>query len=200
MDKRCGSCTYLDLDYGGDCYGKYYCNKKWDRHLATDTACSSYTKAYSRSSSSINNAIDYSNSKQNSGCYITTILCGILKLNDSNYYINTLRKFRNNYLRYNQEYNHLLVEYDIVGPVICRNLIIDSQNKLIAAKLFYNYISPTVSLIEDKMYVDAIVRYTMMVNKLKEIYGISTSITNKDIYECNIELAGHGKYIKKCNY
>ena len=200
MDKRCGSCTYLDLDYGGDCYGKYYCNKKWDRHLATDTACSSYTKAYSRSSSSINNAIDYSNSKQNSGCYITTILCGILKLNDSNYYINTLRKFRNNYLRYNQEYNHLLVEYDIVGPVICRNLIIDSQNKLIAAKLFYNYISPTVSLIEDKMYVDAIVRYTMMVNKLKEIYGISTSITNKDISECNIELAGHGKYIKKYNY
>lgn len=200
MDKRCGSCTYLDLDYGGDCYGKYYCNKKWDRHLATDTACSSYTKAYSRSNSSINNAIDYSNSKQNSGCYITTILCGILKLNDSNYYINTLRKFRNNYLRYNQEYNHLLVEYDIVGPVICRNLIIDSQNKLIAAKLFYNYISPTVSLIEDKMLVDAIVRYTMMVNKLKEIYGISTSITNKDISECNIELAGHGKYIKKYNY
>ncbi len=200
MDKRCGSCTYLDLDYGGDCYGKYYCNKKWDRHLATDTACSSYTKAYSRSNSSINNAIDYSNSKQNSGCYITTLLCDILKLSDSNYYINILRKFRNDYLRYNQEYNHLLVEYDIVGPIICRNLIVDSQNKLIAAKLFYNYISPTVSLIEDKMFVDAIVRYKMMVTRLKEIYGISTSITNKDINECNIALAGHGKYIKKYNY
>ena len=45
MDKICGSCTYLDLDYGGNCYGKYYCNKKWDRHLATDTACSSYIMA-----------------------------------------------------------------------------------------------------------------------------------------------------------
>ena len=36
MSKICGSCTYLDLDYGGNCYGKYYCNKKYDRHLATE--------------------------------------------------------------------------------------------------------------------------------------------------------------------
>ena len=153
MSNICGSCTYLDLSTG-NCYGKYYCNKKWDRHLATDTACSSYTKAYSRSNSSINNAVDFSNSKTSSNCYITTLLCGLLSLNDSNYYINILRSFRNNYLRYNQEYNHILVEYDIVGPLICKNLIIDKNNRLIAAKLFYNYINPIVSLIEDKMFVD----------------------------------------------
>lgn len=200
MDKNCGSCTYLDLNYGGDCNGKYYCNKKWERHLATDIACSNYTKAYSRSSSSYNNAIDYSKSKQQSNCYITTLLCDILKLSDTNYYINILRNFRNNYLRYNIEYNHLLVEYDIVGPIICRNLIFDKQKNIIAAKLFYNYISPVVSLIEDNMFVDAIVRYSMMVSKLKEIYGINTKVTRKDIEECDITLSGHGKYQKKYKY
>lgn len=199
MSKICGSCTYLDLDYGGNCYGKYYCNKKWDRHLATDTACSSYTKAYNRSNSTINNAIDFSNSKTSSSCYITTLLCGILKLSDSNHYINTLRNFRNNYLR-NSEYNNLLVEYDVVGPIICKYLENDKQNRLVAAKLFYNYISPIVSLIDDKMYKDAIVRYIMMVERLKSLYGINRCVTTLEIEECDIDLAGHGKYIKKYKY
>ena len=199
MSKICGSCTYLDLDYGGNCYGKYYCNKKCDRHLATDTACSSYTKAYSRDSSTINNAIDFSNSKTSSSCYITTLLCGILKLSDSNHYINTLRNFRNNYLK-NSEYNNLLVEYDVVGPIICKHLENDKQNRLVAAQLFYNYISPIVSLIDDKMYKDAIVRYIMMVERLKSLYGINKCVTTLEIEECDIALAGHGKYIKKYKY
>ena len=62
MDKNCGSCTYLDLSTG-DLSGKYYCKKKYDRHLATDNVCYSYTKAYSRSSGEYNNAIDYSKNK-----------------------------------------------------------------------------------------------------------------------------------------
>ena len=199
MSNICGSCTYLDLSTG-NCYGKYYCNKKYDRHLATDTACSSYTKAYSRSSSALKNAVDFSNSKTSSNCYITTLLCGLLSLSDYNYYINILRSFRNNYLRYNEKYNHLLVEYDVVGPKICKNLIVDKNNRLIAARLFYNYINPIVSLIEDKMFVDAIVRYTMMVDKLKNLYGIDRVVTDLEIAESNIELSGHGKYVKKYKY
>ena len=198
MDKYCGNCTYLDLSTG-NCYGKYYCNKKWDRHLATDSACSSYTKAYSRSST-IKNAVDFSNSHTSSNCYITTILCDLLGLSDNNYYMETLRHFRNNYLQTNEEYKNLLVEYDIVGPIIAYNLKNDKQKNIIAAKLFYNYISPVVSLIEDNMFVDAIVRYSMMVSKLKEIYGINTKVTRKDIEECDITLSGHGKYQKKYKY
>ena len=199
MSNICGSCTYLDLSYGGNCYGKYYCNKKWERHLATDTACSSYTKAYSRDISTINNAIDFSNSKNSSSCYITTLLCGILNLSDSNHYINTLRHFRDNYLK-NSEYNNLLVEYDVVGPIICKHLENDRHNRLVAAKIFYNYISPVVSLIDDKMYKDAIVRYIMMVEKLKSLYDIDRCITTLEIEECDINLSGHGKYIKKLKY
>ena len=197
MDKICGSCTYLDLS-DGNCYGKYYCNKKWDRHLATDTACGSYTKAYSRDRGTIENAIDFSKVKNNSGCYITTMLCDILKLSDSNYYLNTLRNFRDNYLAKDNQYKELLVEYDIVGPQICHYLLVDRQNKLIAAKMFFNYIKPVVSLINDKMYIDAINRYKMMIEALKCLYGIEANITEYEIASCDISKSGHGIYKQLC--
>lgn len=197
MDKICGSCTYLDLS-DGNYYGKYYCNKKWDRHLATDTACDSYTKAYSRDRGTIENAIDFSKGKNNSGCYITTMLCDILKLSDSNYYLNTLRNFRDNYLAKDNQYKELLVEYDIVGPQICHYLLVDRQNKLIAAKMFFNYIKPVVSLINDKMYIDAINRYKMMIEALKCLYGIEANITEYEIASCDISKSGHGIYKQLC--
>ena len=200
MDKVCGTCTYLDLS-DGNCYGKYYCNKKCERHLATDTACYSYTKAYSRDSGAIKNAIDFSKGKSsNSGCYITTMLCDILKLSDSNYYLNTLRMFRDNYLSKNEEYKGILVEYDIIGPMICSNLINDKQNKLIAARMFFNYIKPVVSLINDKMYKDAISLYKLMINQLKELYNISYSISNEEILNSDIKKSGHGYFVKKLNF
>ena len=200
MDKICGSCTYLDLS-DGNCYGKYYCNKKWERHLATDPACYSYTKAYSRDSGTIKNALDFSKSKNSSSsCYITTMLCYILKLSDFNYYLNTLRNFRDSYLSKNIEYNYLLVEYDIIGPMICNNLINDKQNKLIAARMFFNYIKPVVSLINDNMYKDAINLYVLMINKLKGLYDINYIITEKQIDNCDIKKAGHGYYVKKFKF
>ena len=98
------------------------------------------------------------------------------------------------------EYYNILVEYDIVGPEICKYLVTDKQNRLIAAKMFYNYIEPIVSLIKDNMYVDAIERYKLMVDKFKSLYGIDTNITEKQIDDCNILLSGHGKYVKSFNF
>lgn len=200
MDKVCGSCTYLDLS-DGNCYGKYYCNKKYERHLATDTACSSYTKSYSRDNGTIKNAIDFSKSKNSSsGCYITTMLCDILKLSDSNYYLNKLRNFRDNYLSKNEEYRKLLVEYDIVGPEISKNILSDKQNKLISARMFFNYIKPVVSLIDDKMYKDAVNLYKLMVESLISLYNINYSINEEQIINSDIKKSGHGYYVKKLNF
>ena len=197
MEKNCGSCTYLDLSTG-DIYGKYYCNKRRCRHLATDTICSNYTKADSRSVGEYENAIDYSKCKNSSSsCYLTTIVCNILKVNDNNYFLNTLRLFRDNYLQKNNEYKLLLAEYDIVGPIICKNIINDENNKLIAAKMFFNYIKPVVSLIDDKMYKDAVVRYCMMVNALKRIYGIVENVSVEQLENCDVTKSGHGYYVKK---
>ena len=37
------------------------------------------------------------------------------------------------------------------------------------------------------------------VNKLKNLYGINRNITSYEIDACDIELSGHGKYMKKIN-
>ena len=124
------------------------------------------------------------------------MLCDILKLSDSNYYINTLRKFRDNYLTQDNKYKSILAEYDIIGPIICRYLIKDKQNKLIAAKSFFNYIKPIVSLINENMYIDAINLYKLMVNSLKSMYSISDAINQKEIEDIDIKNSGHGVYVK----
>ena len=79
--ENCACCTYLDLEDKKD--GKFWCDSKLERHFATDPKCGNYCKAYSRDNCTIKNAIEYSQSyESNSPCYLTTILCSILKLND----------------------------------------------------------------------------------------------------------------------
>lgn len=98
MSKFCGECTYLDLSTG-DIYGKFYCDKKNERHLASDVECNRFCKAYSRYNSTIQNTYRYSKEHSNSGgCYLTTILCNILGMPDNNIYLKTIRNFRNNIL------------------------------------------------------------------------------------------------------
>lgn len=192
---ECVECTYLDLSTG-DCYGEYFCEKKYERHSPIDPTCGSFTRAYSRSSSEINNAKDFYNSKNSSSCYITTMICHCLCVSDSNYFLNTLRKFRDNYLVNNEEYREVLVEYDIVGPMIAKSIAEDRQNKFIAARMFYNYINPIVSLINDGMYKDAISLYKLMTNILKQLYNIDYKLTNDQIMNSNLKESGHGVYKK----
>ena len=98
MSNFCGECTYLDLNTG-DIYGKFYCERKWERHLATDPECGSFCRAYSRDSSTIENAYRYTNEHTSSGCYLTTMLCHILGMPDNNIYLETMRNFRKNILK-----------------------------------------------------------------------------------------------------
>ena len=56
---KCAECTYLDLS-DGNINGAFWCEKKLERHLATDIECYSFCRAYGRSYSTIENAIESS--------------------------------------------------------------------------------------------------------------------------------------------
>lgn len=198
MSNDCAKCTYLDLN-SGDIYGKFYCEKKWERHLASDPNCSNFCIAYSRDYNTIENAYRYSNDHSNSGCYLTTILCNILGMQDNNSYLTTMRDFRKNVLQTNEQYKYLLVEYDIIGPKISELLNNDPSKITIAYNLFYQYITPIVNLIKTEQYNLAIIFYIDMVNSLKTLYKLnSTSISALEIENADIKLSGHGIYkVKK---
>lgn len=197
MANNCGECTYLDLDTG-DIYGKFYCDKKWERHLATDPECGSFCRAYSRDSGTIKNAYRYSNDHSSSGCYLTTILCNILGMCDNNIFLQTMRNFRKNVLQENEKYKSLLVEYDIIGPKIAEYLINDPAKETIAHNIFVQYIVPIINLINTKQYSLAVIFYMNMVNSLKTIYNLNClSISTLEIENADIKESGHGIYKTK---
>lgn len=117
---------------------------------------------------------------------------------DNNYYLETMRGFRNNILQKNTQYKKILVNYDIIGPKIANALNNDPLKDKIAKIHFDKYIVEIVKLIVDKKYEDAVNLYIEMTNNLKNFYGISTEeVTMEIVNNADIEKSGHGKYIIK---
>lgn len=170
----CAACTYLGEDANYD--GKYYCDRKGERVYACDPKCYRFIEAYSRSNSGRSNM--YSNSKDHmsSGCYITTAMCNILGYQDDNYYLNTLRTFRDKTLKKDYKYINLLLMYDLYGPLIATNLKNDTNNKEIATHLFNGYITKAVTAIEHKKTSDAVNIYIAMTHTLAERYNINMNL------------------------
>lgn len=197
MSRYCSECTYLDLT-SGNSSGDFWCEKRLERHRANDIECSRFCEAYSRSSSEANSAYEYSkNHSGSSGCYLTTMLCDILKLPDNNPYLNIMRSFRDNVLQKNEKYINILAEYDIIGPEISKCLNNDPLKYKISAIYFYKYIKPIINFIKNKNYIVAVNLYIEMTNSLKALYSININITTLEIDNLDIKNAGHGKYIKK---
>lgn len=195
---KCGECTYLNIS-DGNSSGAFWCEKRLERHLATDIECGSFCRAYGRSSSSINNAIEYSNNHNSGGgCFLTTMICKLLKLDDNNIYLETMRKFRNNTLQKDEKYKSLLVEYDIIGPKIAKELEEDVIGEKIAIACFEKYIKPITTLITNEENESAINLYVDMTTTLKRIYNLDGfNISTLEIDNADIEKSGHGKYIQK---
>ena len=195
FESYCAACTYLGENGS---YGKFWCDNKGENHFATDPKCGSFCEAYSRSNSARSNMIDFSKEYNNgSGCYLTTIMCKILNYPDNNYYLNTLRDFRDNVMKKNPEYIMLLVTYDTIGPMISYNLSIDKNRKDIATAFFGNYITKAVDAINEEKYGEAINIYKGMTFSLAERYNINVNLVSPDTDNIDIKNLGHARVKKK---
>lgn len=200
MAHTCSECTYLKTDGNWpDIYGRYWCKKKDTEIMANSQECGSFCQAYSRSSSTAKSYYDYSKDHQSSsGCFITTITCEILGMNDNNQYLNSLRKFRNNILQKNKETIKILEEYDFIGPLIAEKLRNDPNRLKIAQSLLVNTIIPVAYNTEMGNYNEAIKKYLEMTKSLITRYNLNVlELTipeiNKFDYKKDYSLYGHGK-------
>lgn len=98
-ETQCGGCEYYDFQ--GD-YNKGYCSWYRAYYYPGDDCSHQSPKATSSSSN----------------CYITTIVCDKLGLEDDCSVLNTLREFRDNVMQQNFKYCKILFEYDVIGPKI----------------------------------------------------------------------------------
>ena len=173
LESYCAACTYLKDN--ADSYGKHWCTKKGENHYACDPKCYNFCEAYGRSNTARTNMYENSRNRcSGGGCYITTAMCEIIGYKDNSYYLETLRKFRDNVLKKDRKYWSLLIAYDIIGPTIANNLKNETMKFSMAMCLFNTYITRAVTAIEEEKYQDAINIYTTMTNKLAERYGINS--------------------------
>ena len=185
LESYCAACTYMgeNADYDG----KYYCERKGERRYASDAKCYSFCEAYSRSTYSRENM--YENSRQHQsggGCYLTTAMCNILGYQDNNYYLETLRNFRDTVLQQDFKYIPLLLSYDVIGPQIAYELEKDENKVEIATNLFNKFITASVTAIENNKVNDAVNIYIAMTQSLAERYNINTNIVMLNPNEVNI--------------
>ena len=194
-EHKCSECTYLNLHKRES--GKYYCEKEYEYVRANELSCFRFDKASKRSEGEIRRAEEFSEN-YNSGCYITTMLCNILQKEDNNIYLNTLRRFRDEILQKSTDGSKILVEYDVVGPMIASNLAQDHARISIATTLFNNFIVPSVVCINNGWYEDAITLYKGMTERLMNFYHIEyTETINLDMID--VTKSGHGRLVYNKN-
>ena len=178
----------------GGFFGDYFCTKK-NEVINSSTYEKYCTKSYE--SGGYGDCPLYKYEEPSSGCFITTIVCDILGLEDKNVFLMLLRKFRDNYLQKNMNTLPILEEYDFIGPVISNRIFFDENKQEVARNLFSNYLVPVFEDIANDNYSCAIKKYTTMVKGLIAKYNLGTLSltipTNNYDYRKDYSLYGHGR-------
>lgn len=159
-------CDYLDW-YGG-ILGYYYCRKD-DTRIDKNTI-----NNYCDNSLNYRNCPIYNKSSSNGGCYLTTAMCNILGYEDHCYALDTLRDFRDNYMKKTPECLPLLEDYDLIGPKISQKLEEDKNKIRTANIMLTEFITPAIICIKREDYDNAIEIYEDMTLGLMDYYGFDT--------------------------
>ena len=177
------SCQYYKWN------GDYWCIKNNCR--VTDANYYKYCRNYNYSDCPI-----YKH-HESGGCYLTTLVCQVLKKEDNDYVLNSMRKFRDNVLQKDEKYEQLLKDYDNMGPIIAE-WILNDHNSFSLANDLYNKVLTKIALQIDKQnYNIAINLYQDMTLSLINHYGLAElydSLKKNDYYleSFNQANAGHG--------
>lgn len=193
----CAECTYLNPnDYKGNCNGLYYCEQRCDYVLGNAPKCGNFCRAYSRSDYQTRDLIYKGEQESNysSGCFITTVISKILGHDDKGYILTILRNFRKNILQQDSNYKQLLVEYDIIGPMIADALINDPNRVMIANNLYENILKKIVIDLEKGQQKEAIKKYKGMTLGLQVCYGFAEIKVDPAIIQArSITQSGYGR-------
>lgn len=147
---RCIDCLYLDKK-DRNRYGEFYCPEVRKYVSPDDRTCKYFIGDF----------------------YVMAAYSAIKGLDFDNEYVDILTILRNTYMRYNEEGQEFLTEYESIGPEIARRLLTDMYRVDIVNDLEKDYILPAVeSTLSNDLDV-AQQTYMNMVESLKIRYGYS---------------------------
>ena len=101
-------------------------------------------------------------------CFITTATCQSRHLPDNCHELETLRKFRDTFMKKNQEMKAEVEEYYQIAPVICENISRQKNSKEIYDSIWRDYLKSAVSAVDNGENQKAHDIYKKMVLDLKE--------------------------------
>lgn len=188
MQTFCCDCENLDRKneykdwFSGEI--KYKCIACGDYKKLTDTACYSNFKELRKDTGSYTPA----------GCFITTIVCNILGYDDNCELLVLFRNFRDTVLKTNPMYLPILVEYDIIGPLISMKIEKEKNHYGLALGLMNHFLLPCANAIKNENIDEAVEIYSNMVNYLRDEYELPlcnvNMLMNKNL---DIETLGKGR-------
>lgn len=107
---------------------------------------------------------------EGSGCYITTAVCESFNKPDDCYELSMFRRFRDEYLRNQDEGSELIQEYYSTAPCIVETINLLNNRKEIYEGIWSNYLMPCLKYIENMELERCKDLYIQMVYDLKEMY------------------------------
>ena len=165
------------LDWRGSILGGWYCQKKKD-YIDKATV-----NLYCDNSLAFRSCPTFKKVDSGTGCYLTTVMCEALNKEDDCEELETLRGFRDNYMKKDSQYDGLLKDYDKIGPMVSEKIRTDRNRLQIAIIMKFAYIDRAIELINKEQYDDAIKVYMRMTLDLLDNYGIDKSILDSDYYD-----------------
>lgn len=138
------------------------------------------------------------------GCFITTVVCKLLKKKDDDPVMEGLRKFRGAVLQKDVDNYEILKEYDTVGPVLAEKLFRDKDREQIAETVYDYVLTPITELINEGKNEEAIEAYRDMTLLFINYYGLKhpyNELVQKGYEYESFDpfTAGHGIKTKKMN-
>lgn len=177
MANYCGECANLDIKGAAHYENEYYCKKTGQYCPKSKTACEAFIERPL-------------GGYKPSGCYITTIICGILGLADDCFIMTSLRTLRDNFLVTFQDGINILKEYDQVGPKISQKVF--EESKLFCADLLQRFLVPCSLSVKNGKYNEATTIYLNMCNELKEYFGLEDVQVDYNV-QTPIDILGKGR-------
>ena len=137
------------------------------------------------------------NQENSTGCYITTVMCGVLGYSDQCFVLNEMRNFRNEVMQKDPRYFDMLLEYDIVGPIIAKDIEDEyktTQDKNMWTNFYKLFLSETANLVASKKYDEAVQKYQKMMESLKDYFGIRDIDLTCYRQGYDMKNGGHGRF------
>ena len=165
------------LDYKSSLFGGWYCLKKKD-YIDKSTV-----NLYCDNSLAFRSCPIFKKYDSNTGCYLTTCMCEVLGKEDDCEELETLRAFRDGYMKNDDRYETLLEDYDRIGPVVSEKIMNDENKVQIAAIMKGWYVDRALVLISQGEFEEAVATYMRMTLDLLDNYSVDKSILNSNCYD-----------------